>query len=130
MSLENFENINVYLEGFHPTSKKTLENLKQELKKVNNIESVKEEEHLILGELAIAIFIKLAATLVVALLKKTDAWDRLVNFLQKIFRIGKNRSANPEELKLVLKYQRKTVTINSDSKTEIIEKLEILKNYI
>ena len=130
MSLENFENIDVYMEGFISTSKEILEDLLKELEREVDIDSVKKEEHLVLGELALAIFIKLAATLVVSLLKKTDAWDKLVNFLQKIFRIGKSKSKKSEKLKLVLKYQRKTVTITSDSKTEIEEQLEILKEYI
>ena len=120
-----------FLRDFYSTSKETLEDLIEELKREKNyIDNVKEEEHLVLGEITVAIFIKIAAALVVALLKKTDAWDKLVNYLQRIFRIGKKKSAKPEKLKLVLKYQRSAVTITSDSKIEIKEQLEILKNYI
>ncbi len=91
-----------FLRDFYSTSKETLEDLIEELKREKNyIDNVKEEEHLVLGEITVAIFIKIAAALVVALLKKTDAWDKLVNYLQKIFRIGKNKSAKPEKLKLV-----------------------------
>lgn len=130
MSLENFENIDVFLGGFHSTSKGALEDLIEELKRENDIESVKEEEDLFWVELGIAIFIKLAASLVVALIKKTDAWDKLVDFVQKIFRKAKEKSSEPEKLQVILRYQTKKVTITSDSRTEIEEQLEILKKFI
>jgi len=121
--------VNFYLEKFDDDK---VQNLIQDLKNEEEIDDAEEMGIFAFGEtLLITMAAGLITKLFVEVISKTEAWSKLINFIHRIFKIGKKNSKSTEARKLLAKINGEEVVLNSnDSEEELKKKLQKIQNWL